>query len=135
VQPSEPQRARWPGVTSLGVVTYQMISGRLPYGAAMAQARTRLQQRNISYRSVLDDHRELPAWIDSTLKKALHPDPMKRYDELSEFLYDLRHPNRRLMDSNPAPLIERNPLLFWKGLSFVLVAIVLVLLALLFGRP
>ena len=122
-------------IYSLGVVTYQMISGRLPYGAEMAQARTRLQQRNVSYRSVLDDHRELPAWIDSTLRKAVHPDPMKRYDELSEFLYDLRHPNRRLIDSNPAPLIERNPLMFWKGLSFVLVAIVLVLLALLFGRP
>jgi hypothetical protein len=60
---------------------------------------------------------------------------MKRYDELSEFVYDLRHPNRKLMDSNPAPLIERNPLMFWKGLSFLLIGVVLVLLALLFGRP
>ena len=38
------------------------------------------------------------------------------------------------MRSASAPLIERNPLLFWKGLSFVLAGGVLVLLALQFGR-
>ena len=122
-------------IYSLGVITYQMLTSRLPYGAAMAQTRTRLQQRKLSYRSALDDHRELPAWVDGALRRAVHPDPMKRYDELSEYLYDLRHPNRKLMDSNPTPLIERNPLAFWKGLSFLLVVVVLVLLALLFGRP
>jgi len=120
-------------IYSLGVITYQMITGRLPYGARMAQARTRAQQRKIGYQSALDDSREIPDWIDGALRKAVHPDPLKRYGELSEYLYDLRHPNREFLDFNPAPLIQRDPLLFWKGLSLVLAAAILVLLALQHG--
>jgi len=105
---------------SLGVITYQMLTGRLPYGAEMAKARTRSQQRNTPYASVLDNDREIPAWIDGVLKKAVHPDPRKRYEELSEFVFDLRHPNESFLKSSTAPLLERNPLLFWKALSFLL---------------
>lgn len=117
---------------SLGVITYQMLTGRLPYGAQMARARTRSQQRSAPYISVLDNDREIPVWIDGTLRKAVHPDPRKRYEELSEFIYDLRHPNEAFLRSASAPLIERNPLLFWKGLSFVLGGAVLTLLAFMF---
>ena len=115
---------------SLGVITYQMLTGRLPYGAQMAVARTRSQQRGVAYVSSLDNDREIPAWIDGTLRKAVHADPRKRYEELSEFVYDLRHPNEAFLRAGTGPLIERNPLAFWKGLSFVLAAAVLALLAL-----
>jgi hypothetical protein len=67
------------------------------------------------------------------LKKAVHPDPHQRYDELSEFVFDLRHPNKTLLGSASAPLIERNPLLFWKALSLILMLVVLLLLFLQFG--
>lgn len=121
-------------IYSLGVIAYQMLSGRLPYGARMAQARTRQQQRQLAYASVLDEAREIPAWIDGALRKAVHPEPSRRYAELSEFVHDLRHPNRQLLDTNPAALIERNPLLFWKALSAVLAAALLLLLAFEFAR-
>ena len=58
----------------------------------------------------------------------MHPDPRKRYEELSEFVYDLRHPNESFLDVAAAPLIERNPLLFWKGLSLALAGVVVALL-------
>ena len=118
---------------SLGVITYQMLTGRLPYGAKMARTRTRSQQRKLKYRTALDDSREIPVWIDGVLKKAVHPDPYKRYEALSEFVHDLRYPNADFVTAAPAPLIERNPLLFWKGLSAVLVLAVVVLLAMLQG--
>ena len=107
---------------SLGVITYQMLTGRLPYGAAMARARTRGQQRAVAYVSALDGEREIPAWVDGALRKAVHADPGKRYEDLFEFLADLRRPNEAFLRSARAPLIERNPLLFWKGLSLVLAA-------------
>lgn len=113
---------------SLGVITYQMLSGRLPYGAQVARTRTKSAQRKLKYQTVLDEQREIPRWIDAALAKAVHPDPNQRYQVLSEFTQDLRHPNQALLGTRPTPLMERNPLLFWKALSFVLAAIVLVLL-------
>ena len=64
-------------IFSLGVITYQMLTGRLPYGAQVARARTKSQQRKLKYNSALDDNREIPAWIDGALKKAVHPDPIQ----------------------------------------------------------
>ena len=118
---------------SLGVITYQMLTGKLPYGLQIAKARTQSQFRKLRYNSVLDDNREIPIWIDGALKRAVHPDPNKRYEELSEYVFDLRHPNTRYLNSSPTPLIERNPLLFWQCLSCILACIVLVLLAIQHG--
>lgn len=116
-------------IYSLGVIAYQMLTGRLPYGAEMARAKTRAQQRKVAYVTALDEQRELPVWLDAALRKAVHPDPGKRYDELSEFVYDLRTPNRNLVATQErTPLIQKNPLLFWKLCSFGLAVLALYLL-------
>lgn len=114
-------------IFSLGVIAYQMLSGKLPYGTQVAKSRTRAAQKKLSYDSVLDDNREIPAWIDETLRKAVHPDPYKRYGELSEFLFDLRHPNKAFLNKQRPPLMERNPVLFWKSVSFILAMIILIM--------
>jgi serine/threonine protein kinase len=118
---------------SLGVITYQMLSGRLPYGTQVAKARTQSAQRKLRYDPVLDDDREIPAWIDSVLRKAVHPNPLARYETLSEFVYDLRQPNRAFLSKTRPPLIERHPVPFWKGISAILAAIIFVLLFIQFG--
>jgi len=114
---------------SLGVITYQMLTGKLPYGASVAKARTKSQVRKLRYNSVLDDDREIPIWVDATLRKAVHPDPGRRYESLSEYLFDLRHPNANHLGPSVTPLLERNPLLFWKCTTAILFCIVLALLA------
>jgi serine/threonine protein kinase len=123
-------------IFSLGVIAYQMLTGRLPYGTRVAQTRTRAQQKKLRYRSALDENREIPAWVDGALKKAVHPDPHHRYDDLSEFMFDLRHPNKKFLETSSRPLIERDPLRFWKGLSAILFVLFLAALALLVtSRP
>jgi serine/threonine protein kinase len=118
-------------IFSLGVIACQMLTGRLPYGAQVARTRTKAQQKKLRYKTVLNDNRDIPAWVDGALKKAVHPDPYQRYDELSEFVFDLRHPNKKFVGSAAKPLIERDPLLFWKCLSAILFAALMVVLALL----
>lgn len=115
-------------IFSLGVVGYQMLTGKLPYGAQVAKSRTKAAQGKLKYQSLLDDDREIPAWIDEVFRKAVHPEPNRRYGELSEFAYDLRHPNQALMSQRIAPLLERNPGAFWRGVSLVLTAIIAILL-------
>ncbi|MGC1175906.1 protein kinase domain-containing protein [Polaromonas sp.] len=117
-------------IFSLGVITYQMLTGKLPYGAEVAKCRTRAAQNRLRYDSVLDEDRDIPAWIDGVLRKAVHPNPAKRYGELSEFLYDLRHPNQAFLDKTRPPLLERNPVAFWKGVSLVLAVVIVVMVAL-----
>ena len=113
---------------SLGVITYQMLTGKLPYGAQVAKSRTKAAQNKLKYNSVLDDNREIPVWVDTVLRKAVHPNPYRRYEELSEFIFDLRNPNKELLNRSRPPLMERNPVLFWKSVSLILAVIVAILL-------
>ncbi len=117
-------------IFSLGVITYQMLTGRLPYGAEVAKSRTKSAQKKLRYASVLDDDREIPVWVDGALRKAVEPEPSRRYGELSEFLFDLRHPNNEFLNMPHPSLMERNPLVFWKSVSFILAVIVILLIAL-----
>jgi serine/threonine protein phosphatase PrpC/ribosomal protein L39E len=112
---------------SLGVIAYQMLTGKLPYGANVAKCRSRSEQNKLRYESALTQDRGIPVWIDDVLKKAVQPNPAKRYEELSEFIYDLRHPRQEFLDRTRLPLIERNPVLFWKMLSIILMIIVVIL--------
>ena len=114
-------------IFSLGVIAYQMLSGRLPYGAQVSRSRTTAAQRRLEYRPLRHDHRDIPEWVDGAIRKAVHPDPAKRYAELSEFVHDLHHPNSEFLRTRRPPLLERNPVAFWQGLSLILALVVLLL--------
>ena len=120
---------------SLGVITYQMLTGRLPYGTEIAKARTKSQLGKLRYNPARGEDREIPAWIDGALRRAVHPNPSRRYESLSEYIFDLRHPNANYLNVSATPLIERNPTLFWKCTSLILACIVIGLLAMQHARP
>ena len=111
---------------SLGVLTYQMLTGKLPYGAAAARAWSRSDQRKLRYDASTAADAGIPDWINAALKRAVHPDPYKRQEALSEFSENLRYPSERI--TSETPLADRNPLLFWQALSFVLMLAVIGLL-------
>jgi serine/threonine protein phosphatase PrpC len=113
---------------SLGVIAFEMLTGRLPYGAQVAQTRTRSQQNRLAYHSAHTIDPGVPVWVDGALEKAVQPDPLRRYEALSEFVFDLRNPREEFLNPSPAPLLERNPLLFWQALCFILACAVIFLL-------
>lgn len=119
---------------SLAVLTYYLLSDRFPYGTQVAKTRTVAAQHKLKYQSVLDDRRPIPAWIDATLKRALQPNPEKRFASLSEFTYHLRHPSPAFLNRVTAPLIQRHPLKFWQGLSLLLVISNVITFILLYGN-
>jgi serine/threonine protein kinase len=114
---------------SLAVITYQMLTGKLPYGAEVAKTRTQSAQNKLGYQTALHDDREIPAWIDDTLKKALQPNPYKRYQELSEFIFDLSQPSKTFLNKTKPPLLARDPVIFWQSISALLVIIIIILVA------
>ncbi|MBU1366034.1 MAG: bifunctional protein-serine/threonine kinase/phosphatase [Gammaproteobacteria bacterium] len=120
-------------IYSLGVIAYQMLSGKLPYGVEAAKTRTRAAQKKLAYQSVLNEERDIPAWVDAAIRKAVEPDPLARYEELSEFVFDLHHPNQDFLNKTRPPLIERHPVIFWKSVSFMLMLALVVVSAARFG--
>jgi len=104
-------------IYSLGVITYEMLTGRLPYGERELTAR---RLRTVRYIPAARLNPEIPVWMDKAVEKAVSIARNRRYPALSEYLHDLAHPNAELMPGNFEPLIERNPLLVWKGIAFAL---------------
>lgn len=105
---------------SLGVIAYQMLTGALPYGTAVASASTPAAQRRLRYRPASDRNPDIPDWVDAALARAVAIDPAKRYGELSEFTYDLSHPNPALLEFAPRPLLARGGARQWRIVSAVL---------------
>ncbi len=119
---------------ALAVLTYQMLSGQLPYGLQVTQVRGPSDLHRLNYVPIRSLRPDLPIWLDAVLRKALHPQPLKRQEVVSEFVRDLHQPSAELRYQRTPPLMQRDPLKFWQMLSLVLGLVVLALSGLLLAR-
>lgn len=115
---------------SLAVLAYQMLTRQLPYGLHAARVRSAADANRLRYVPVRHFRPELPAWVDAVLQKALHPNPAKRQQAVSELAHDLRAPGAEFLRTRAPPLIDRNPVRFWQGATALLAVAVIVLLGL-----
>ncbi|MGB5471860.1 MAG: protein kinase [Gammaproteobacteria bacterium] len=104
-------------IYSLGVVAYELVTGQLPYGKDELTLR---RLRRARYRSASQINPEVPLWFDRALQKAVAIERGRRYAVSSEFIHDLSHPNPEFVTRSMEPLIDRNPLLVWKGIALLL---------------
>ena len=105
-----------------------MLTGELPYGKKELTLR---KLRRVRYSPAVGSHPDIPVWIDKAMEKAVSIDRTRRYTLLSEFVHDLTHPNAAFESRHAEPLMERNPLLVWKGIALILFVLNVVLLYLL----
>ena len=111
-------------IFALGVMAYEMLTSRLPYGKGFTSQRDIARRTYVSARAIRED---IPAWMDAALEKSVAKQPANRTDAMSALVEDLRRPNAALGYDRPRPLIERNPLAVWQGLAIAQLAIILVL--------
>ncbi|NOY65869.1 MAG: protein kinase, partial [Gammaproteobacteria bacterium] len=110
-------------IFSLGVITYEMLCGKLPYGKALSESLL----KRARYTSLKHYRPEIPAWFDSAIQKSVNLDYEKRYSILSEYIHDISQPNPEFNQRDFQPLMHRNPTLFWKILSAIELFLILVL--------
>ena len=113
---------------ALGVTLYRLFSGHYPYGEVEAFSRPRFTKR-----TPLSQYRpDLPAWLDALLARATAVDPAQRFGDAMELAIELEHSlaHAPRVVVQRQSLYERNPLRFWKIVSLLLFATLLVVLAL-----
>ena len=120
---------------ALAVITFQMLTGQLPYGLQVTQVRSPRDLHRLQVTPLRALRPDLPPWVEAVLRKALQPQPPRRQEALSEFVHDLQSPGAQFRQSRLPPLVERHPVGFWRTLALGFAASTLLLLSLrLMGR-
>ncbi|AFJ02218.1 Serine/threonine protein kinase [Methylophaga frappieri] len=123
-EPGSPQSDQF----SLGILVYQLLSNRLPFGEAYAKIRHPQQLNRLQYQSLSEYQGDIPHWVDKAIRRTVAMNPERRYEALSEFEADIKKPNPSYLHEERPPLLERNPLAFWRTFSLLLVLSNLLLL-------
>ena len=101
---------------ALGVTLYQLLSrGRLPYGEVLPY------QLGRYFRDPLPPSRhnpEVPIWLDQLVLKAVSRQATERFETAEEMVLALeRGASRPQHPAGSAPLLRRDPVLFWRLLG------------------
>lgn len=115
---------------SLGVIVYEMFSSHLPYQNKLDQNLSVKKLSKLTYEAVLIHNPNLPVWIDGAIRRACCLNYAQRYEGLSEFLYDLEHPNLVFLSpqKNKQPKSKSTKYQLLSALSLVLNFILLLML-------
>jgi len=105
---------------SLGCVAYEMLTGKLPYGEAIEHVTNRDEIDRLRYQPAHTHNPLVPIWVDGALRRAVDPNPRKRYAELSEFLFDLSRPNPRYVEAMQEATDSGGSTRLWRGLALAL---------------
>jgi protein phosphatase len=115
---------------SLGAIVYEMLASCLPYEDKLDKNLTAKKLSKLSYESILKKDPHVPIWVDGAIHKACCLSVEGRYEVLSEFLFDLEHPNQALFTpsetTQPEFLLKKYRLLV--ALSFALNVVLLLML-------
>jgi eukaryotic-like serine/threonine-protein kinase len=99
---------------ALGVVLYELATGRLPFGSPSSAAglRRRLWRDPVPPRAIV---KEIPEWLQEVILRLLEPDAARRHQSAAQVIFDLAHPDqvavtdrgRRLRSSGPIAVLRR----------------------------
>lgn len=105
---------------AIGVILYQLCTGRLPFGepATLAGVRRRLYLDPLPPRGLAP---KLPGWMQEIILHCLEVDAQKRYATAAQIAYDLSHPEQVTLTERALRLHRADlPTIFrrwWRSLS------------------
>ena len=107
-------------IFAIGVTLYWALTGKYPYGEIEPFQTPVFKPAKPPSRF----NKNIPPWFDAIILRAIALEPDDRYTHYSEFFYELKSPeNVKPFFSKDTPLIEREPLKFYKVGFFVMVLV------------
>ena len=111
-----------------GVTLYHLLTRKYPYGEIEPFQHPKFGEPVVPTRFRPD----IPGWLENVLLKSVSKDPRQRFETAEEFLLALeRGANRPVSRPRVTPLAMRNPVLTWRIIAGVSLALNLVLLMML----
>ncbi|MBE2293707.1 MAG: protein kinase, partial [Phycisphaerales bacterium] len=104
---------------AFGVIAYELLTGHLPYGERLGREINAKWMARLRYVSARNERPDLPVWVDGALEKAVRLDPRRRYAVETELAFNLRYPNPEFVERPFRPLLERNPVGFWRAMALL----------------
>jgi len=112
---------------ALATITYEIFTGKLPYGDKIEECQTAFEYDRLRYISATEANPIIPIWFDRTLACGVSFDLEQRYDNIPEFIKDLKKPNPIYLLNDPKVTKNKSQVLFWQLLSgFWILMLVLV---------
>jgi serine/threonine protein phosphatase PrpC len=107
-------------IFAIGVTMYQALTGKLPFGEI-----ERFQTPSFSLpKRVSSLNPNVPLWLDAIVARALSIHPARRHQHFTELAFELDHPlDVAAFHESDVPLLQRNPLAFYKTGFFLLLAL------------
>ena len=113
-------------VFAIGVTLYEALTRKFPFGE-IERFQTPVFHAPKPPSAL---NANIPPWLDHVILRAISIEPERRYRHFSELAFDLDHPDRvEPFFQKDAPLLERDPLKFYRTGFWLLLAACLVLLA------
>jgi serine/threonine protein phosphatase PrpC len=104
-------------IFSVAVILFEMLTNKLPFSGKLEECRSKTAYLKTRYTTSYELNPLVPVWLDGAIKKALRFEPNFRHGDVSEFLYEIEHPNPKYKKTYNAALLNSIPSLPWQFLS------------------
>ena len=110
---------------ALGVTLFEALTGKYPYGEIEAFSHPRFGKP----KPLVGLRPDIPAWLDASLTRAMAVEPTGRHGDVMEFALEMEAGPTvsNILPRGTIPLYQRDPLTFWKVVSFILAVTALAL--------
>ena len=104
-------------IYALATITYEIFTGKLPYGEKIEECRTPLDYDRLRYKPANKHNPIIPVWFDKALEYGVKFDLEHRYTNIHAFINDLKHPNPKYLSEAAEGKSDKSPVLFWQMMS------------------
>jgi serine/threonine protein phosphatase PrpC len=105
---------------SLGVLLYEMVTGKLPFGDDYRKCESAKDFSKLVYTPSYEWNALVPVWLDSAIQRTLSIDPDDRYPALTELALDIQRPNPAFDGKIRRRMSKDTSVLVLKGLVILL---------------